>query len=189
MSRMVNASAERGEKFRAFAASLCAGGDPRAARLMDEMRRVSHHLYQLGEASLASAGLSYAQYRILMVLLFHEWLGDEQGLNPSTISAEQGTSRNTISALIRSLEEAGLIERHLDAEDRRRFNIRLTEAGRIQVSEHANRHICTIADIFAALTPEEMATLSTLLQKLYDRAQVVKEEITTNPGGSYATSR
>jgi len=189
MARMMHASPERGEKLRAFAASLCAGGDPRAARLMDEMRRVSHQLYQLGEASLASAGLSYAQYRILMVLLFHEWLGDEQGLNPSTISAEQGTSRNTISALIRSLEEAGLIERQLDAADRRRFNIRLTEAGRVQVREHANRHMCTIADIFSALSSDEMATLSALLQKVYERAGVVKEDITMNPGGSYATSR
>ena len=185
---MPNPSGPNGEKARqmiAFAASLCTGGDPRAVRLMDEMRRVSHQLYQLGETSLLSADLSYAQYRVLMSLLFHEWLGHTGGLNPSEISDQQGTGRNTISALIRGLEEAG----QLDEEDRRRFNIRLTEAGRVRVRDHASRHMRTAADIFAALTPEEMETLSALLRKLNDHAQAVKEQLTSPSGGSHATSR
>lgn len=189
MSSEKKPNGERGEQMMAFAASLCSGGDPRAVRLMEEMRRVAHQLYQLGEASVQWADLSYAQYRVLMGLLFSEWVGSEDGLNPSEISAQQGTSRNTISALIRSLEDEGLIERQLDDTDRRRFNIRLSEAGRVRVREHASRHMRTIADIFAAFTPEEMEALAALLHKLNERAHAVKEEITTSSGGFHAISR
>ena len=52
---------------------------------MDQFRHVSHQMYRLGEASLNEAGFSYAQYRVLMSLLFDEWLGNSQGLNLSLI--------------------------------------------------------------------------------------------------------
>lgn len=149
--------------------------DPRAVRLMDEMRLAAHALYQVGEHSLIDTGLSYAQYRILVSLLFCEWTGDQTGLNPSEISAHQGTSRNTISALIRTLEEDGLIERRLDQEDRRRFNIRLTETGRRKVLDHANHHMQITNQIFAVLSEEEQEILSKLLHAINQRALAAKE--------------
>lgn len=150
----------------AFMQSLHAGIDPRAVRLMDEMRTVSHMLYQISERSLAEAGLSLAQYRILLSLLFGEQAGDGRGLNPSEISARQGTSRNTVSALIRSLEEQALVERQLDQNDRRKFNIRLTDAGRALVRAHASEHLQTVGACFGALSDAEQETLSVLLTKI-----------------------
>jgi DNA-binding MarR family transcriptional regulator len=133
-------------------------------------------MYRLGEASLDEAGFSYAQYRVLMSLLFDEWLGNPDGMNPSAISAQQGTGRNTVSALIRGLEEDGLIERRLDKTDRRRFNIALTDVGRQRIREHASRHMAFVSHLFAAFSAEEMATLSALLEKLNDCAQAFKEK-------------
>jgi DNA-binding MarR family transcriptional regulator len=149
--------------------------DPRAARLLDDFRVVAHQVHQLSETNLDSSGLSYAQYRVLMNLRFCEWEGKCDGLNPSEISATQGTSRNTISSLIRSLEENGYIERQLDHEDRRRFNIHLSDAGREKAREHEHNHFKLIADLFSVLTPEEIDTLSTLLQKLGNRINSLKE--------------
>ncbi|WP_374687334.1 MarR family winged helix-turn-helix transcriptional regulator [Promineifilum sp.] len=187
----VHPNSELRQKLFDFTESL--GGDPQAMRLMDEVRTVAHQLYQLNEASLEAAGLSYAQFRILMSLLFSEWQGSEAGLNPSEISDQQGTSRNTISALIRSLEESGLIERRLDQQDRRRFHIRLTEAGRHKLRNHAQQHVKTTDDIFAALSAEEMETLSNLLRKLNRCAHTLKEQSSPHTGGhfggSHATSR
>ena len=110
--------------------------DPQTIRLMDELGFVSRSLYHMGEQSVDEAGLSFAQYRVLMHLFFADQMGDRGELNPSEISERQGVSRNTMSTFIRSLEEAGLIERRLDPNDRRRFNIRLTENGRFLVSQH-----------------------------------------------------
>ena len=148
--------------------------DPQAARLFEEFRVVAHQFHQLSENSLDSSGLSYAQYRVLMNLRFCEWESKGDGLNPSEISAAQGTSRNTISSLIRSLEKDGYIERHLDSDDRRRFNIRLSEAGREIAFEHEHNHFQLIANLFSVLTPQEIETLSTLLQKLGNRAGTLK---------------
>jgi DNA-binding MarR family transcriptional regulator len=191
MARAFHSSNELRPSLIAFAESL--GGDPRAMRLMDEVRQVAHQLYQVNEAGLEAAGLSYAQFRILMSLLFNEWQGNEAGLNPSEISEQQGTSRNTISALIRSLEESGLIERRLDQEDRRRFNILLTEAGRCKLRDHAQQHVRTTNDLFAALSAEEMETLSSLLRKLNRCAHTIKEQTSPHAGGHFggphATSR
>lgn len=179
----------------AFVQAMHPDIDPRAVRLMDEMRLAAHALYQVGEQSLADTGLSYAQYRILVGLLFYEWTGETGGLNPSEISAHQGTSRNTISALIRSLEEEGLIERQLDRADRRRFNIHLTANGRRLVSDHANHHMQIASHIFAGLSEEEQETLSRLLHSINQRALAVKDraDLADKPGavigGHYASSR
>jgi DNA-binding MarR family transcriptional regulator len=158
-------------------------------RLMDQFRRVSHVMYRLGETSLNESGFSSAQYRVLMSLLFDEWLGHHDGMNPSEISDQQGTGRNTVSALIRSLEEDGLIERRLDERDRRRFNIGLTEDGRQRVRQQANSYMQFTDAIFAAFTPEEMETFSNLLQKLTHCAHTFKEQANTPSGGVHATSQ
>lgn len=154
--------------------------DPRTMRLMDEIRMVSHLLYQISESSVAQAELSYAQYRILMMLYFNERLnldqGDYEGLNPSTISQNMGTSRNTISSLIRTLEDDGLIERQLDPNDRRKFNITITDRGRQLVTDHIGRHMQTVDVVFRTLDPAEMEQLSSLLHKLNDRAQEYRQQ-------------
>lgn len=146
-----------------------------AAHLLDDFRLVSHQLYRLSETNLEESGLSYAQYGVLMNLRFCEWSGKCDGLNPSEISAKQGTSRNTISSLIRSLEENGLIERQLDMDDRRRFNIHLTDAGREKTIHQSSDHVELINQLFAVLTTEEMEIFSTLLEKLSQRARILKE--------------
>jgi DNA-binding MarR family transcriptional regulator len=163
----------RREKWRAFVQSLCPEIDPRAISLMDEVRLVSRAIHHAGEQSLDEAGLSFAQYRVLMHLFFAERMGSRGDLNPSEISERQGVSRNTTSSLIRSLEEDGLVERRLDRDDRRRFKISLTEKGRSTVAQYARQHLATIGACFSVLTTEEQETLSRLLAKLGEQVKVV----------------
>ena len=147
----ISADKTKRQNWMAFFQSLSPNIDPQSVRLMDELRMVSHTMYQIGESSLAVAGLSYAQYRILLGLYFAEKMENRSELNPSEISKR----RNTISALIRSLEDEGLVERHLDTIDRRKFNISLTQAGQQKVSDHASRHMDVMGSCFAALSSEE----------------------------------
>lgn len=161
---------QKRERWRQFIISLQPTSDPKSVGLMEQMRLVSHALYQIGESSVTAVGLSYAKYRLLLGLLYAEEVEDRSELNPSEISQRQGTSRNTISSLIRDLEDDGLIARHLDQNDRRKFNICLTEKGRDLVRQHASQHMQTISACFHTLTPTEQETLSQLLTKVGEQA-------------------
>lgn len=147
--------------------------DPQTIRLMDELVYVSRAIYHMGEESVEDAGLSFAQYRVLMHLFFAEQMGERTELNPSEISDRQGVSRNTMSSFIRNLEDEELVERRLDPDDRRRFNISLTDAGRDVVRQHTRRHLETIDHFFGALRSDEQLELLKLLQQL--EAQVAVE--------------
>jgi DNA-binding MarR family transcriptional regulator len=157
---------ERRQRWVAFVQSIEPGISPQAVRLMGDWRRISHALHQIGAASLTDSGLSEAQYLVLMSLYMHEQIEGRTMLNPSEISKWRGTSRNTISSLIRGLEDDGLIERHLDDEDRRKFNICLTANGRTLVAQYAHKQFRAVGGCFNRLSPGEQETLSELLGKL-----------------------
>lgn len=166
---------QKQEKWIRFVQSLSPTIDPQAVRLMDEVGFVSRAIYHVGEQSLDEAGLSFAQYRVLMHLLFAEKIGNRGDLNPSEISERHGVSRNSMSSLIRNLEDEGLVERRLDPQDRRRFNISLTDKGRSLVTGYARQHLDTLGNCFAVLTPDEQETLSHLLRKVGSHVKAVRQ--------------
>ncbi len=167
---------QKREKWTSFVQTLNPDLDPQALRLMDEFRVLSRAIYHINEQSVAIPGLSFAQYRVLMHLFFAEQMGDRGELNPSEISDRQGVSRNTMSSLIRNLEDEGLVERRLDPSDRRRFNISLTDTGRELVSQHARQHLETVGQCFRVLTPDERETLLELLMKVRVEATAVRQQ-------------
>jgi DNA-binding MarR family transcriptional regulator len=183
---------EKRAKWFAFVQSLHPGVDPKAMRLMDEMRMTARILSHIGENSVVASGLSYAKFRLLMALFIAEDLEAHDGLNPSKISERQGTSRNTISALIRQLEDEGLVERTLDRQDRRKFNIRLSNAGRGLVHDHMRRHLRIIDSCFGTLDGEEQELLSQLLAKIRTSTEACYSRQTENSkhetGASNATN-
>lgn len=81
------------------------------------------------EEHLRPAGLSWSKLFILLWLRAIQDTG-EKGLNPSELSSHLAVTRNTVSTLLGGLERQGYIIRELDLEDKRRFVIRLTPAGR-----------------------------------------------------------
>lgn len=172
---------EKKQRWVAFVQSIEPDMAPQAVRLMGDWRRISHALHQIGEASLAESGLTEAQYLVLMSLYMHEQIEGRAMLNPSEISKWRGTSRNTISALIRGLEADGLIERQLDDTDRRKFNICLTGNGRARVSQYAHKQFRAVGGCFNRLSDADQETLSELLSKLNQnleetRSQLIREE-------------
>jgi len=166
---------QKRKKWVQFVQSLNPELDTRAVSLMDELIFVSRAIHHVGEQSLEEAGLSLAQYKVLMHLFFAEQMGERNELNPSEISERQGVSRNTISTLVRNLEDSGLVERRLDPLDRRRFNISLTEDGRSLVIYYARQHLATIGSCFAGLTVDEQETLYQLLRKVGAQVAAVRQ--------------
>ncbi|WP_420630995.1 MarR family winged helix-turn-helix transcriptional regulator [Candidatus Leptofilum sp.] len=167
---------EKRQRWMAFVQNFHPDIDPQTIRLMDEMGFVARLLHHLREQSIEAAGLSFAQYGVLMHLFFAEQMSEKTELNPSEISERQGVSRNTMSSFIRNLEDEALIERRLDPKDRRRFNISLTENGRSLVAAHMHDHLDAMDTCFSGLSPDEQDTLFALLQKLGTHVEAVGRE-------------
>lgn len=81
----------------------------------------------VGERAVWQHGVSKAEFDVLATL---RRFGTPYALSPSVLSAELMTSRAGMTKRIDRLEAAGLVNRSLDAEDRRSFRITLTEEGR-----------------------------------------------------------
>jgi DNA-binding MarR family transcriptional regulator len=112
--------------------------------------------------------LSHARMRLLIFVLTHQRMGNEAGVAPSDISDHLGVGRNTVSSLLNGLEEQGLIERHVNPEDRRQFFIRLSPQGIEQVETHAPRFAEFVTGLFEVFAPDERAELIRLLDKLLE---------------------
>lgn len=165
-TKFIRPTKEQQEQWRCFWQMLSPETDHRTMRLVGLLHRTSHMLRQISENGLTEAGLSYAQYRILMLLLFAEQFENMPAMNPSELSERQGISRNTVSSLIANLEKEGLIERALDREDKRRFLIKITTRGRELVHTYARQHFHNMETCLNSLQAEEKETISQLLEKI-----------------------
>lgn len=126
------------------------------------------HLYDAVESQrLGNSELSGARWRLLAHLMVQERFRKGKGLTPTSLSRFRGVSRNTISSLLRGLEEQGYIQRTLDPEDRRVFRIRLTDAGREVAQSSAAARVTYINQLASDLSDEEREQLIVLLEKLF----------------------
>jgi DNA-binding MarR family transcriptional regulator len=111
--------------------------------------------------------LSMPRWRILLRLFIAEQRGNTNGLTPTELSHFRQVSKNTISSLLRGLEEQGLVTREMDAKDLRIFRIHLTEKGRLFFMDTAPRRIEGLNQLLSSLSETETQELTALLHKLH----------------------
>ncbi len=140
--------------------------DTSGVELFSTIRRLAYLSEALECQFPEDLELSGPRWRLMLHLLADENLGGA-GLNPTAISQRQRVSKNTISALLRGLEEQGLIQRELDPRDYRTFRIRLTPAGRDLIHTTAPQRLAHMNELAAGLSTEERDQLITLLDKLH----------------------
>lgn len=146
---------------------LAGAVDPSGLELARLVHAVANQYDALGVGHAKSRGFSGPRWRLLLRLMAEERHGNSHGLSPSYLSRCQNVGKNTISALLRRLEEQGLIERTLDQEDRRFFRIRLTQAGRELIHTRAPLWLDRLNGVSAGLSPDEKAELIRLLAALH----------------------
>ena len=117
-------------------------------------------------AEVNNEELSGARLSILLRLYGDELMGRQEGTTPTFLSHLQRVNKNTISSLVRGLEEQGLITRENDPSDRRIYRLRLTETGRELIKVQAPQMIRAMNAIPSELTVEEQKQLVALLEKL-----------------------
>lgn len=79
---------------------------------------------------------------------------------------KMGIRPPSLSALVVKLEAKGFITRVKDEQDRRNFNISITEEGEEALNKMQEEHEQILQNLFSALTEEERLEASQLLQKL-----------------------
>lgn len=156
---------EKQERFREFINQVSPGADAKSVLLFGQLMHAHNLLTQAADRHLGAVGLSGAKFGLLMNLR----RGEKHcgaGMQPSELSELQGTSRNTVSALIASLEEDGLISRQLHDTDRRKFLIRLTPEGRKVLETNLDSQFRFVTYCFAGFTASEREILLDFLTRL-----------------------
>jgi DNA-binding MarR family transcriptional regulator len=140
--------------------------DMKGAEVFHSLSRIVQ-LAELFESRQSEGqGISAPRWRLMMYLFMREKMGHAGGVMPTEISHFQQVSKNTISSLLRGLEEQGFIEREIDSEDLRAFRIHLTDAGREHITSTAPQRIEGINQLLAELSQEEIELLLALLTKV-----------------------
>ncbi len=141
--------------------------DISAIELFRSMAKSFHMLTGLLERDLARNNLSGAKLRVLLWLKLRQDEGSNGGgMLPSELSRFQGVTPNTMSSLLTSLREAGLIEQINHPKDRRKRVIKITPAGLDALRTLGPAHYRYIAELLGELSEEERQILITLLHKV-----------------------
>lgn len=116
-------------------------------RLPPLLRRAWYGLNQAFRRRIAHVGITPDQYSIL------RWLGegDRRGLTQREITELMAADANTVAAILRRMEEAGLISRSVHERDRRAHRVKLLAVGR--------RKFAVAREIAAKLQDEVLAVL------------------------------
>ncbi|MDI6912503.1 MarR family transcriptional regulator [Nocardioides sp.] len=91
------------------------------------------------------------------------WLHDTGPLRPGALAAHFHLDASTISRQVASLEQAGLITREPDAEDRRACRLRLTEHGRTVLTATRAERRGVVRELLQSWSPEDLANFAFLL--------------------------
>ena len=142
--------------------------DLRGVDLFSTLNRVAQML-ELYDARIGGEDLAVTapRWRVLLFLFLSGEIGKTNGLTPTELSRFQQVSKNTVSSLLRGLEEQGYIVRELDPEDLRLFRIHLSQSGRELVLRTAPGRIRGMNQLLLdSLDADEIAQLDHLLKKL-----------------------
>ncbi|MEE4194758.1 MAG: MarR family transcriptional regulator [Anaerolineae bacterium] len=158
---------EKHAVYRQHLMDMAGDEDIRGMEINGAIRMLANHYESVISQHDEFAELSSSRLGILLRLLGEKQCGNSEGINPTQISKLRNVSKNTVSALLRGLEDQGLIERTLDPSDRRRFLIRITPAGEALIRTTTPDRAQFMNQLAANLSEEEKDQLLYLLIKLH----------------------
>lgn len=140
---------------------------PTEDRLVDALAQTAFATMAVLTRIAAEHDLSLTQLRALAILR-------DRRLRMSQLAAYLGLDKSTLSGLIDRAERRGLVERVVDATDRRAVQVTLSRAGRTT----ARRVGAELATALAPLTAGLDTADRQRLQQLLERAAAVDDPVT-----------
>ncbi len=145
---------------------LTGAADTKGVEISGAVRRIANIYDAIFNLGVNGSEITSPRLSILVRLYVDEKMGRLEGITPTFLSHMQNVGKNTISSLVRGLEDQGLIQRENDSTDRRIYRLKLTDAGRKLIVEQAPRHIEYLNSMASDLSKEEQDQLIQLLDKL-----------------------
>ncbi|WP_439623025.1 MarR family winged helix-turn-helix transcriptional regulator [Gemmata sp.] len=136
--------------------------DPTPLAVVGRVIVLARHLEQSVGAALDRHGLTLGQFDILATLRRH---GPKGRLTPSELLGSVMLSSGGMTARLDKLEEAALITRGPDADDRRKVVIELTAKGKRLIDTATVTRFDEAKGSLPKLPPSELETLEVLLRK------------------------
>lgn len=113
----------------------------------------------------ANTGLTTQQHAVLMAIKYLK-----NPATPTEIANWVDRNQNSITLIVDRMEKAGLVERVRDVGDRRSHRVQMTEKGKKTLDHATIAGWELIQQILSGLSESEMSTLTTLLQKVRQKA-------------------
>ena len=133
-----------------------------------EMGETSRLMRRLFNRRAAALGVTSSQWRVLF------WLGRQPGSKQVELAEKLDVEPITAGRTIDRLEEAGLVERRADPQDRRAWRLYLTERAVPTVERLRAVGEDVLAEVFAGVEPSEVAALRSTLSRLRDSVSAIE---------------
>lgn len=137
--------------------------DLSAMGVFSRLGRLWHLLAAEVEAVFTRHGLRTGEFDVLAAL---RRSGPPYTLIPSTMADQLMMSRAGMTNRLDRLESAGLVERRLDPDDRRSFQIALTARGHSVVDAALTEHAANLQRLVGPLDADEREQLDAMLRAL-----------------------
>jgi MarR family transcriptional regulator, organic hydroperoxide resistance regulator len=120
---------------------------PGRRRLPLLLRRAWYGLNQAFRRHSAQAGITPDQFTVLRTLLEHQ----PGALTQSELAERMSSDPNTVTSLLKRMQQDGLIRRQVDRDDRRARRVQVTASGREKYTQASPRAVALQASILATL--------------------------------------
>jgi len=150
----------------------------RSALEMRQEHELASYLRTCGHFLYYQTGGKAGQRRILVTLL------NRESLTQKELQDVLDVSSGALSEILQKMEEASLVERKKNCDDKRQVELALTTAGRSAALQMKAHYIRTLERMFECLSGEEKTELGGLLKKLADHLDSLKTDPLFEPGAA-----
>ena len=148
--------------------------------IVDRINGLSRRIKRMMEETLTERSLTWGEWKVLG-LLRHS--GESYRRSPGYLAVHAELSSGAMTNRLDRLEEAGLIRRLPDPNDRRGVQVELTEAGVKAYDESTAAQAAKEALVASALTAAEKEELNDLLRRLMLVAEQLDTERSAREAG------
>jgi DNA-binding MarR family transcriptional regulator len=136
--------------------------------IVDRISFLDKHLKRAMEETLSERGLTHGEWSVLGIL---KRPGPPYRRTPGQLARHADLSTGAMTNRLDKLEEAGLVRRLPDPDDRRSVQVELTEAGHRAWEESVDVQARKEALLVSALTGAERDQLNELLRRVVVKAE------------------
>ncbi|MGL5313494.1 MAG: MarR family winged helix-turn-helix transcriptional regulator [Peptostreptococcaceae bacterium] len=138
--------------------------------IMESVGRYIGHFYRYGQSFLSKEYKSYnigpGQYQILIMLYLQDGISHEE------LTEKMSVDKATTTRAIMKLEQEGYVERSLNENDKRKYNIYLTEKALEKKDEIFKISVMWEDRLTGCLTEEEIDNLILTLRKIANNMNI-----------------